>query len=138
MATPESATVALLRQIPELSVLVGDRIHADELPQDCLYPAISYERVSTERASFRDVTSGRSGYAQVRMQIDAWALSRSAALAVSGPIVASLEGYSGIADGLKIDEAWIEDESGGKDPDVAPGGQSIYRQRVDLMLLGPF
>ena len=138
MADPESATVWLLRQIPELISLVGDRIHSDDLPQDSPYPAVSYQRVSTERASFRDITTGRSSYAQVRMQIDAWALSRSATLAVSRPIVNFLEGYSGMADGLKIDEAWIEDESGNKDPDVAPGGKPIYRQRVDLMLLGPF
>ena len=144
MATPESAVVALLKQIPELITLVGDRIHSDQLPQNSqkppeeLYPAIRYQRVSTERASFRDITSGRSGYSQVRMQIDAYALSRSTALAVSGPIVSAMEGYRGIADGLQIDEAWIEDEDGGTDPDMAPGGKPLYRQRVDLMLLGPF
>ena len=137
MATPEGAIVEILRGIPGVTNLVGTRIFVDVLPQNCPYPAIRYQRISTERASFRDL-AGRSGYAQVRMQVDVFASSRGTALDIGGAILDGIEGYSGIANGLKIDEAWIEDEDGGIDPDVVPGGAPLYNQRLDVMLLGPF
>jgi hypothetical protein len=134
--TPENAIAALLRQVPEV-MASGVRLHQNALSQATTYPAIRYQRISTDRGSFRDL-SGRSGYAQVRIQVDVFALKPAEASNLADAIRDLIEGYSGIAGGAQIDEAWIEDEDGGQDPDLAAGGGAVARQRVDVMFLGPF
>ena len=58
----EAALVAILTQgSPNpVAALVGSRVHALQMPQNPVYPAIVYTRISTPRSQYRTL-DGRAG-----------------------------------------------------------------------------
>jgi hypothetical protein len=136
MATAEAALRELL--ISGSPTLCAGRVYPRILPQSVLYPAISFFRVSTDRSQYRDVVTGRAGYARPRMQVDVWALSQANATTIAQDIRLMLEGFSGTAAGLRIDMISIEDEGNADiEPDLGAGGVPIYGHRLDLFVYHP-
>lgn len=73
----------------DVAALVSTRVYPLTLPQGYTLPAITYQRVSTER--LRDLT-GSSGWVMARFQIDCWAASYSAARGLADKVRAALDG----------------------------------------------
>lgn len=88
----EPALVAFLAADPELSVLVGDRIEPEPLPDKVRLPAIVYSRVSGVRTVDYE---GGGGLVPYRYQFDIWATTRASAQAVAYALRRALLGYRG-------------------------------------------
>jgi hypothetical protein len=71
------------------------------------------------------------------MQIDVWALTKSASLALAEDVRLALDGFYGIAGGLQIDAAQIEDEDSDFEAGIGPNGSGVYRQRLDFSVSHP-
>jgi hypothetical protein len=138
MPTAEAALFSILTDGSPNAVaaIIGTRVYPDVLPQAPTLPALRYQRISTQRSQYRDL-SGRAGYASPRFQIDAYALSRSSALALAQAVVDLLEGFTGTVAGLRVDFVSTEDEAGDIELDAGPDGKDLYRQRIDIFLAHP-
>lgn len=138
MASAEAALYTLLTagSPNPVAALVGTRVYPLVLPQNVLYPAIRYQRISTPRSQYRGL-DGRAEYASPRFQIDAYALTHSQAIAVAQAVYELLEGFTGTVAGLRIDHISTDDEGADLEEGAAPGGAHLYRQRVDVFLYHP-
>ena len=117
-----------------LTVIVGTRIYWDVLPEGVTYPAVRLQRISTNRDEFRSIDTGVADYAQSRFQIDAWALSRLAAINLSQAVFATIEAAHASFVDLRVDPCWTEDEAGDLEEGIGPNGADVYRQRLDIMM----
>ena len=72
--------------------LVGDRIYPLKLPQRWTLPAITYQKVSGERAH---CLGGPSGRARPRFQIDCWADTYSGVKDLADGVRLCLDGFKG-------------------------------------------
>lgn len=135
MASAEAALYSLLTAgTPNpVAALVGTRVYPMVLPQNTSYPAIRLQRISTPRSQYRTM-DGRADYASPRMQVDVYALTHAAAIAVAQAIYETLEGYHATVGGLRIDAISIDDEGADLEEGVGPGGAPLYRQRLDLIV----
>lgn len=138
MPSAEAALVALLTvgSPNPVSALVGTRVYPRKLPQNVTYPAIRYQRISTARSQFRDL-SGRAGYARPRFQIDCWALSEAQCVALAQAVYQRLEGFGGVSANLQIDGISTEDEAADLEEGVGPNGADVFRQRLDFFVPHP-
>lgn len=74
-----------------LSALVGTRIGPNILPQSTTYPAISYRRVSAERASAMGADPGN---VRARFQVDVFAETYASARAVAEQVRQALQRWT--------------------------------------------
>ncbi len=76
-----------------ISDLVGSRIFPLKLPQAVTYPAVTYQRIDTERIrSF----GGPSGLAHSRIQLDLWDKTYSGVKALADAVRRVLDGFKGL------------------------------------------
>jgi hypothetical protein len=138
MPRAESALIALLTvgSPNPVAAIVGTRVYPRKLPQSVIYPAIRYQRISTNRSQFRDLT-GFAHYAMPRFQIDCYTLSEAEAIALGQAVFLRLEGFAGMSNGLRFDSIANEDEAGDLEEGAGPGGADLYRQRFDFFLPHP-
>lgn len=138
MPSAEAALYSLLTagSPNPVHALVGSRVHPLVLPQNVLYPAIRYQRISTPRSQYRAL-DGRAEYASPRFQIDAYALTHAQAIAVAQAVYELLEGFTGTVAGLRIDQISIDDEAADMEAGAGPGGAHLYRHRTDVFLYHP-
>lgn len=76
-----------------VAALVALRIYPDLLPQAVTYPAIRYQRITTERPS---AMHGDAGVAAVQMQVDTFAVSAADARQLATAIRAALQRWRGV------------------------------------------
>ena len=138
MATAEAAIYSILTtgSPNAVAAIVGTRVYPDVLPQNAVYPSIRYQRISTPRSQYRTL-DGRASYASPRFQLDCYALSRSSALDLAQAVYGLLEGFTGTANGLRVDYVSTEDEAGDVENDAGPDGKDLFRQRLDVFLAHP-
>jgi hypothetical protein len=136
MASAEAALFSILTTDSAITAIVGTRVYPDLLPQGVTYPAIRTQRISTPRSQYRAL-DGVAGYASPRMQIDCYALSRSAAITLAQAVYAELEGYHGMANGLRVDAISTEDEGASVETDIGPNGAAVYGERLDVVMFHP-
>ena len=109
----EMALVEFLNGVPEVAALVGGRIYPDVLPEGVVYPAVEFQRISTQRE--RSLGT-RSGLAHPRFQLTVWAETRLETLNVARALQAALDGASGDwpFDGgsVAVDDVELVDERG--------------------------
>ena len=86
-----------------LAALVDDRIYPKILEQNCTLPAITYQRVSSERISAMGVDTD---IVRARFQISAWAETYTEMVAVAEQIRLALQRYR-ITTGTKIDDCFM-------------------------------
>jgi hypothetical protein len=137
MATTEAALVSLLVQggvSNPVFVLVGTRVYPIVLPQSPTYPSIRYQRISTVRAPYRVLSTGRAGYAKPRFQIDSYALTPATAQAVADAVMARLDGFAAPVANVIIGSIATEDEDADIEVGVGPGGAPVYRHRKDYLV----
>lgn len=138
MPTAEASLFSLLTagSPNPVAALIGNRCFPLVLPQNVLYPAIRYQRISTPRSQYRAL-DGRAEYASPRFQIDAYALTHAQAIAVAQAVYALLEGFTGTVAGLRIDQISTDDEAADMEAGAGPGGANLYRHRIDIFLYHP-
>ncbi len=135
----EAAVRLLLVADAGLTALVDDRIHADQLPQNEVLPAVVYQEISR----IRDVGASHDGPGlhTVRVQVDAYSAQRYAALEVAEAIVAALcprraPGQVGFSRTVDVDGVKVEVQA------VRPAGGSsgvepetkLFRRRRDFIV----
>jgi hypothetical protein len=79
---------------PAVSGLVGNRVYPLKLPLDCVFPAISYTRVSNPYKQFVGAP---------RIQISCWGEEFFDCMDLENAVMDALEGYSGIVNGVTIE-----------------------------------
>lgn len=96
-----------------VSALVSSRIYPLRLPQSFTLPALTYQRVSTER---KPTLSGPNERVVGRFQINCFAVSYSAARTLANKVRISLNGYKGTlggevnVGGISIQGEWEDDD----------------------------
>jgi Protein of unknown function (DUF3168) len=107
MARIEEALEARLTGFAGLVALVADRIYPVRLPQNPVYPAITYQRVS----GVREHTMGSDpGIAAPRFQVSVWGTSVQDTIDVSAQVQAALSRFSGVVSGVTIQDIFLENE----------------------------
>lgn len=76
-----------------VAAIVGQRVHADELPQSAELPAVVILIVAAPRIA-NDV-SGTAALAAALVQVDCWAATRAGADALAGAVEAAVTGSLG-------------------------------------------
>ena len=122
------AIVALLRDHPGVSAMVGDRIAPARLDRDPVLPMITYQQISTPR----DVDhGGDQQYADFRVQVNCWADAESdgydAVKDLAGEVRMALHGFRGTAAGVEVGLMAV---SGDRDGDIPE--RSMDRVTVDV------
>ena len=106
----EAALYQFLTEHPRLSALIGARLYPLVLPQNVVYPAGRYQRISTTRVRSH---GGPSLLASPRIQVDWWAADApgvSGFRRVSDVAEAcrlALDGFSGLMGTTHVDAATL-------------------------------
>lgn len=140
MPSAEAAIYSLLTSgTPNpVAALIGTDCFPDQVPQNfASWPAVVYQRISTNRSEFRTIDRGKAEFARPRMQLSCYATSRSGAIQLAQAVYSLLEGYSGVANGLTVSWVSTEDERGTVEPEIGPGGAPIYGQQIDIFMAHP-
>lgn len=124
--TPEVAVRTRLVADPAVYALVGTRIYPDLLPQAPTLPALVYLRASALPDGLTQ--DNRVGPEQPRIQIDAWATSRSQTDALYAAVKAALHGNTWMTtDGDRVHLVTHE-----TDNDLAPSDEAAPEPGVTL------
>ena len=96
----EAGLHALLQADASLSSLVGNRIHPLVLPEDCVKPAVVYQRISTVPTITMD---GPADLTTCRLQFDCYGTHYNDVKACADAVSHVLEGYTGtLPDGTYV------------------------------------
>jgi hypothetical protein len=106
----EIQLVAVLRDDPDVSALVDMRIYPDILPQNPVYPSITYFEIDP---GAQYCLSGPSDLTNPQIQVDCWAVTRSGAKDLAAKVKAAIDGANTFK-GLLV------------------AGRSIYEDEVDV------
>ena len=126
MNSIETAIIAIFLASTTLTALCGMRIYPMILPDDCQYPAISYQRISETPDYTLD---GPGTFDEVRLQIDCWAETALQTRALADVIRTSIDGLSGTCSGLTIWNAMRDNAQDFYEPD-----HRLYRHSVDYRI----
>lgn len=72
-----------------LTALVGERIYPEYLPEDCVFPAVVFSRVNTER---QQTYCGRTGFAESAVEVVSIAQTLDESRQVAGAVIVAMEG----------------------------------------------
>lgn len=135
MPSAEAAIYSLLTtgSPNPVAAIVSTRVYPNVLPQNVVYPAIRFQRISTPRSQYRTL-DGKANYASPRMQIDCWALTHSGVIDLAQAVYGLLEGFNGTVGGLRIDAVSTEDEGADVEQDIGPSSVAVFRQRIDVIV----
>lgn len=126
MASIEESFVVLLAGVPGFAAVVGDRLYPDRLPQNVVYPAAVYSRISTVRETD---TGGLSGMQTVRLQLGAYGPRRAELQAAIEAAVVGLTGTRGVVAGIELQAVMPEDQRSFYEDDPA-----VYSVQADFMI----
>ena len=112
-----------------VAALVGTRIYPVVLPQAPQYPAISFQTISGES---HYALGGHSGLASPRIQVDCWAESFDAVMALRSAVIACLGGYRGTVAGVTIQGMFKVAEVDAFEPELTQTGARIWRKTLDF------
>lgn len=117
--TIEQALETYLIGVPAVAALIvdgaGSRLYPQALPQDPVYPAVTYSVISNPVVESH---GGNSALAHPRVQFDCWSTDYIQAKTVAREIRRALQGVKGImggAGGVDVDGVDFEDGSAGRD-----------------------
>lgn len=125
--TIEKDIYYILTNNAAVSALVSNRVYPLLLPQRWTLPAITYQRVSGDRAANY---SGASGRARPRFQIDCWADDYDGAKDLADKVRLCLDGYKGDIN-TETDVGGIHLEG---DRDIYEDNTDIVRVTMDFMI----
>jgi len=122
----EAGLHGFLTDDTDIAAIVATRVYPIILPQNPTMPAITYQRISTPRVSS---TTGPSGLASPRIQVDCWAETYAAVKALSDTVRTAVDGYSGTMDTFTVYGVIVESEQDLYEPDAV-----YYRTSLDLII----
>jgi len=125
----EEALVARLTGASAVSALVGSRVSFFGRQRADSLPTISLTKVSPGRQWSHD---GPDNLDRARVQVDCWALTDTAALALSRAVLGVLE-VSATVGSTVLHPAMLDGESFDEELS-AEGGARIFRVRQDFMI----
>lgn len=132
MITIEEGLVYKLQNTAGITALVSTRTYNTRIPEGATLPCITIQRISTPRVHTHD-SSGLTGTAHPRFQVDAWATTQASAKAINDAIIAVLNGFRGTfgtgASTVTVQGALVDSEDIEYVPDV-----NIYRSRTDWII----
>ncbi len=118
-----------LLQDSTLGGLIGTKIYPIVLPQDPIFPAITYQWISGDRLYS---LSGPSGLSGPRIQFDCWAKTYAASEGLFEALRKRLDGYRGqmgSAPGHTVQGVFFANEV-----DLYEAEIDVYRRSVDFMI----
>lgn len=127
----ETAIRQLLIDDSAVSAMIDTRVFDSIIPQGQPYPAIAYQRVTTQRLYTQD---GESNFYQASLQLTCLAAGKALVEQLVAAVTAVLTGFAGIVGGFTIHSIFIDDES---DTELAPlSGQdhNIRGKQLDLQV----
>jgi len=130
LATIEEAIVYHLLDDIQIQEMVDDKVYLIALPQSITLPAITYQRISTDRLMTHDQDAG--GLATARIQFDTYATTYAEAKKTASALRNSLLGYKGQMGGVntvRVDATLSALEQDSMEPDL-----KIYRITTDYLI----
>jgi hypothetical protein len=109
-----------------MTALIADRVYPVVAPQNVAYPCITWQRIS--RTDVRSL-QGPSGYADVRVQVDCWALTYTAVRQLAKAARQRLDGWDN--DGQPVADCAIDSERDLYDPTAEP---RLHRTTLDFII----
>lgn len=85
--------------------LIAGRIYPEIMPQDVVYPAISYQRISTVRYQMLE---GVDDFTQARLQVDCWSDTYSGVKSLATAVKSALDGATGTLGSQAIQHCILE------------------------------
>lgn len=122
----EAGLHAYLTADPAVAALVVTRVTPSIVPQNSVFPAISYFRVTGQRVRSLDGPAGRG---KPLMQIDLWAESYAETKALADAVRRALDGYAGPMGAVQVDAVSLNNEQ-----DVYEDAPELYRVIQDYMI----
>ncbi|QQS08676.1 MAG: DUF3168 domain-containing protein [Phycisphaerales bacterium] len=124
--TIEAELFQFLTTNAALSGLLADRLYPKQLPQNPIYPAIVYHRISGARDYSHDGSGNR---AEPRFQFDCYDRTHVGAKALAEGLRLALSGYRGPMGTVDVQSAFLEDDDDGYDDDM-----KVYWYRMDFAI----
>ena len=122
--TIETAIFTRLTGHAGTTALVGTRVYPDHLPQNPTYPAITYTRVTTERASAMGVDTG---VVEAEFRIVCFDETYAEVKAVALQVLDALQRFRGTVDSVVIQDVFIINQDYDFDDDVG-----LYEINLDF------
>ena len=95
----EAAIWSLITDDTRFTDLAGTRLYPIRLPQDPVYPCVSYRRVSSQQDVGHD---GSGDFESLRVQFDVYARGFEAARLLASTLRTMLNGFRGSVDGVRL------------------------------------
>lgn len=124
--TIEEALTAYLGSYPSLVALVGDRIYPVTLPQQVVFPAVTFQFISEQRGYTH---TGDDHLPTERVQVSCWSPDYLTVVNASAAVKAALSGLSGSLGLLAVPFAWLDNTTDLYEPDT-----QLHHRAVDVML----
>lgn len=119
----EEGIVAYLTTITVLTAIQADRIYPGLLPQEPTLPATTFHRISGVPSYSQ---SGPSGFENVRIQFDCWAIDPLSAQRVAQALMQAISGFKGMMGNEAIGGCFITNVIDDLDDETG-----LYRMIVD-------
>jgi uncharacterized protein DUF3168 len=123
------ALYAYLTLHAPLAALVGTRLYPSIAPSSAAFPYVTVQRLAVGSIYHM---GGASATADTLAQVEAWALSGAEAQQVAKVIRLSLDGFTGLWDGLEIDGVFVENELDDAEPADDGSVRLFYRTILTL------
>lgn len=123
------ALYAMLSLHAPLVALVGMRVYPSIAPSSAAFPYVTVQRLAVGSIYH---FLGASATHDTLVQVDCWALSAAEAQHVAQVIRQSLDGFTGVWDGLEIDGVFIENEIDDAEPADDGSPRIFYRTVLTL------
>lgn len=124
----EEAIFTYLSEDPAISALVETRIYPVRLPEKCLIPAISWNRVDANRLYTYDSFEDTEAWVTARVQFNCWAYTAHEAMDVGTAVLTALSGYDGDMGGELITAFSVNEL------DTYEPGTKFHRRVLDFFI----
>jgi hypothetical protein len=113
----EQALVYKLVNTAAVAALVSTRVHPLRLPDEATLPAVTYTQVSAPIEATHDEAT-TNALVHARYQVDAWATTYPACVALAKTIFDALHGFSGTVDSFIIQVCLRIEKRTNNDPET--------------------
>ncbi len=127
----EAGCYSFLTGVTALTAIVGTRIYPNSLPQNPVFPALTYALVS---APHDHTLTDAAGIVRARIQFDAYGYKLSEAVAITEAIRLALQRYTGSFGAKVVLASKLANE---QDLSIAPQDASqswLYRKSSDYII----
>jgi len=117
---------AIRKYLADNVSLVSGRVYSMKLPQGCVLPAVTFQRISTVPLYSHE---GFSHYTECRFQVSCWAVKHGDVREIASEVRDILEGYKGMMGATYVHRAFCIG-----DIDMYEPATNIYHAPLDFMV----